>query len=155
MARNISRVRARAGTRSEGLEISVHVVAEDVARVDDAFKAIRRDVNARMRDVMQQVGERDALPAVRTEFATTSRRFADTLYVVRDRSGVFIGSRARGPLNRAVGWLDFGGKRERDHETRVGPYTIVHTLDQKRPAIDAAILEGLCREFEQAGFEVT
>lgn len=149
-SRNRSAVKATAGRA--GMDIQLHITVEGVGRTDADFKGIRRDVNGRMREVMQRVGQGKALPAARSAFP--SRKFAGTLYVQRERSGVFIGSRARGTLNRAVGWLDFGGRRPHDSDARVGPYTLVRTLDRLRPEIDAAILRELEHEFSRS-FEVT
>jgi hypothetical protein len=72
---------------------------------------------------------------------------AASLYTTRERSGVFIGSRLRGPKNRALGWVDFGGKRPRDAQTRAGTKVIWRTIDSKRALIDSRVLQELDREF--------
>lgn len=136
----------KAGTRDKsGPAIAVHARIEGAEKTSKEFRDARRQFNAAMRDVIEEAGERAVLPAIKANFP--SRRFADTLYVKRDRIGVFIGSRERGSLNRAVGWLDFGGKRPRDSVRRRGPYVIVRELDRRREYIDTAILVALMKTF--------
>jgi hypothetical protein len=72
---------------------------------------------------------------------------AASLKTYRERSGVFIGSRLRGPKNRALGWIDFGGKRPRDTSTSRGTKVILRTIDSKRALIDTRVLQELEREF--------
>lgn len=136
--------------RGRGPGIGVRVVVEGVERTELDFRLARRDANVRFRDAIQRAGERTVLPRVKADFP--SRRFADTLFIRRDRTTVFIGSRTRASLNRTVGWLDFGGRRARDSVRRRGPYVIVRTLDRERGAIDDAIREELPRVF--GGFDV-
>lgn len=140
---------ARGSSQQLYLDFDVTGVVETV----DDFRAVRRDINASLRDVMGRVGNAEALPLIQSRFP--GARFARSLYVKRDRAGVFIGSRLRGNLNRALGWLDFGGRRPRDSVRRDGPHVIVRSLDQLRPRIDAAVERELLAEFDRRGFEVT
>ena len=117
-----------------------------VEKTTAEFKAARRHFNSAMRDVIAAAGEQAVLPRIKT--ILPSRRFGASLYVKRDRTTVFIGSRMRGRLNRAVGWLDFGGRRTGDRSTRDGPHTIVNTLHSKRAVIDTAILAGVLKTFD-------
>jgi hypothetical protein len=112
------------------------------------FKAARRRFNAAMRTVMQQAGERSVLPLIKHKFARLTGRFANSLYVKRDRTTVFIGSRMRGGENRAVGWIDFGGRHPLHKRRRKGRYVIVDELNKRRPLIEEAILPGLNRTFD-------
>jgi hypothetical protein len=147
-----SSIKASAGGR--GL-ISVSVKIEGVEKTSDEFKAIRRDINMRMRDVMQRVGEHELLPMIRAGFPRLSTpkkgivagAMAGSLRIQRERSGVFVSSTLRGPKNRALGWVDFGGKRARDTQTRAGSKVIVRSLDAKRALIDSRVLQELEREF--------
>lgn len=138
-----------------GRLISVDVKIVGVDKTTAQFKAIRKDINAHIRDVMARVGELELLPTMRADFpqlTTPTKRsqvgmMAASLYVQRERSGVFIGSRLRGPKNRAMGWIDFGGQRPRDSFKRRGPHVMVKTLDSKRALIDSRVLQELEREF--------
>lgn len=130
--------------------IGVSIVVEGVERTERDFQLARRDANTRLRDAIQRAGERTVLPQVKADFP--SSRFADTLFVRRDRTTVFIGSRERGSRNRTVGWLDFGGRRPRDSVRRTGPYVIVRTLVRERDTIDDAIRDELPRVFH--GFDM-
>jgi hypothetical protein len=140
---------------AQGKLISVDVVIAGIDKTTAEFKAIRKDINSHIRDVMTRVGEQELLPTMRADFprlTTPTKKsqvgmMAASLYVQRERSGVFIGSRLRGPKNRALGWIDFGGKRPRDRAARQGPKVIVKTLDSKRALIDSRVLQELEREF--------
>lgn len=146
------RVNSSLGVSGRGRDpgLGVQVLVEGVSRTELDFKLARRDANTRFRDAIQRAGERTVLPKIQAEFP--SGRFADTLFVRRDRTTVFIGSRERGKLNRTVGWLDFGGRRPRDSVRRTGPYVIVRTLERERDVIDDALREELPRVFH--GFDV-
>jgi hypothetical protein len=145
------------GTQGAGqLGIRVHVRVEGLDRTEAEFKRISREVNGRMRDVMVRVGERKALPQIRARFPTLSEStdrglakgaMAGSLRVQRERSGVFISSRLRKAEDRALGWIDFGGKRPRDSGYRAGTKVIVTTLDRLRPTIDKDVLDELMHEF--------
>lgn len=137
--------------------ITVAIRIEGLQKTDAEFKRIRRDINGRIRDVMVQVGERELLPTIRSQFPRAASTtgglqpgaMAASFYVQRERSGVFIGSRLRGPLNRALGWIDFGGRRPRDTVIRTGPKVLMHTLDAKRALIDERVLQTLEHEFRE------
>lgn len=135
-----------AGSTTGGPAISVSVHIAGLERTSDEFKQARKDVNSKLRDALEKAGKREALPQIRSQFG--SRTFAATLKVFRDRTTVYVGSSARGSLNRAVGWWDFGGRRPRDSAARVGPHTIVSVLQDRRPLIDRAILEELMQVFD-------
>lgn len=137
--------RVSASGRGPGPAISVHARIEGVEKTSEEFRQARRQFNAAMRDVIVEAGEKAVLPAIKSEFP--SRQWAETLFVKRDRTTVFIGSRLRGALNRALGWLDFGGRRPKDSRRRRGPYVIVTQLDRRREYIDATILAGLMKTF--------
>jgi hypothetical protein len=134
-----------AGPRGAGPALVVRARIEGAERTSDVFKRARSRFSAAMRDIMVAAGEKAVLPAIKAKFP--SRRFGESLFVRRDRTTVFIGSRERGPLNRAVGWLDFGGRRPRDTKRRRGTYVIVRELDSKREYIDEVILAGLLQTF--------
>ncbi len=134
-----------AGSSGDGPAITVTARIEGVDKTSEEFRAARREFNTKMRDVIAAAGERSVLPAIKSRFP--SRRWAASLYVKRDRTTVFIGSRLRGRFNRALGWLDFGGKRRRDRRRRVGPRVIVTQLGARRRHIDEAILVGLLHTF--------
>jgi hypothetical protein len=123
----------------------VHARIEGLEKTSKEFREARRDFNKAMRNAIVKAGESAVLPAVKARFP--SRRFAQSLFIKRDRTTVFIGSRLRGTLNRAVGWLDFGGRRERDTVRRVGPHAIVEGLRQRRPLIDEAVLREVTATF--------
>lgn len=144
MARATGSLRA-SGRSGQAPAIAVQVRITGVERTSQAFKDARRNVNTQLRDAIETAGTRTVLPKIKANFP--SDRFAATLFVKRDRTTVFIGSRARGKLNRTVGWLDFGGRRPRDSVRRTGTYVIVETLDRERDAIDRAILQELPRVF--------
>lgn len=147
-----SRVKA---TASSGQRINVAFHVEGVDKTSDQFKEVRRDINRRMRDVMQRVGEREVLPTIVGAFPRRQGVMAGSLRVERERSGVFIGSRLRGDKNRALGWIDFGGQRPRDSQRRVGPKVIVRTLDSKRRLIDDRVMAGVIAEFRQEGLDAS
>ena len=133
-----------AGARG-GKSLSVNITIEGVDKTSDEFKRARRDFNSQIRDVMVRVGTSEILPAMTPGLPGWAK-----MYVLRERSGVFFGSRTRGPMNRALGWLDFGGKRPMDSQRRTGPKVIVKTLDRKRARIDEATLEALMDAFPDA-----
>jgi hypothetical protein len=147
-----SRVKAT-GTSPDQL-INFRFRIDGVEKNSEAFKAVKRDINRRMRDVMIRVGERDVLPDVRAQFPVRTGAMAASLKIERERSGVFVGSRLRTARNRALGWIDFGGKRPRDSMFRRGPHIIVRTLDAKRTLIDQRVFDGVLDEFKSKGFEV-
>ncbi len=131
----------KTGTRS-GRSIDVRIVVEDAA--SEELRQARRQFNSAIKQVMIKVGERTVLPDMRSQLPG---RWGDRLYVQRERSGVFVGSRHRGAMNRAFGWYDFGGKRPLDSGRRTGPKVLVKTLDKHRDRIDDLVLEGLMDEF--------
>lgn len=140
------------GTRG-GRMIDVNIRVEGVDKTSDEFKQARREFNTRIRNVMQKVGERRVLPTLRSELPAAFGGKDTGLFVQRERSGVFIGSRLRGNLNRALGWWDFGGKRPLDSARRTGPKVLVKTLDRKRDEIDDAILDELDKAFNPLDFD--
>lgn len=162
MAGQIPHTRKSGGRVSVGggrgdLLLNVRFKIEGVERTSDEFKRIRRDINGRVRDTMVRVGERDLLPPIRREFprlrATTSRgltagKMGDSLAIQRERSGVFVYSRLRTAENRALGWIDFGGRRRRDTVTRRGPKVILTNVDARRDLIDKRVLEAVMDEFK-------
>jgi hypothetical protein len=122
---------------------------EGVDRTSAEFKQARREFNNRIRDVMVTVGNQTVLPDMRREMTgEIGERWADSLFVQRERSGVFIGSRQRGKMNRALGWLDFGGRRPMDSQIRRGPHVMVRALARHQDSIDDAVLHGLMRAFD-------
>lgn len=142
------------GSRGRPL-FAVNVQVDGVRKTDKAFKDVRRDVNKVMRDAQEQVGKRSVLPTVQARMRTVAGDWADTLYIKRDRVDVFIGSRLKGAENRAIGWLDFGGQRDRDHTRRAGPHVLARTLEQKQPEIRDQIKDAVLDRFKAEGFEVT
>jgi hypothetical protein len=133
-----SKVSAGGGGRS----LSVDIEVEGVEKTSQEFREARSKVNAKIRDVMQKVGQHEVLPIMASGLPGWAK-----MYVLRERSGVFFGSRARGEMNRALGWWDFGGKRPMDHGRRTGPHVIVKALDRKRDRIDEATLKALMDAF--------
>lgn len=137
MARK-SNIKSTTGSGGQGFQVTATITGAE--KTSDEFKQIRRTINGKLRDAMVMAGEHSVLPAIKSGLPT---RWGGTIYVRRDRGGVFIGSRLKGSMNRALGWYDFGGKRPRDSQTRRGPHVIVSRLDSERPAIDRAILRAL------------
>lgn len=121
---------------------------EGVEKTSQEFKDARRQFNTKMRDVIQAAGETSVLPIIKLRFKRKSGRFADSLFVRRDRTTVFIGSKMRGGENRAVGWVDFGGRHPLFTRRRKGLYVIVRTLEERQALITEAILLGLTRTFD-------
>lgn len=140
---------ARGGSISTGNRggpaYKVEVRIEGLERTSDEFKQARKQVNSRLRDAWVRVGERTVLPDVK---AGMPDRWSSTLYVKRDRAGVFIGARLRGSMNRALGWWDFGGKRPNDHSRRVGPRVIVEALGRRSRDIEHEGLVEVMRAFD-------
>lgn len=135
------------GTRGgRGIDVSIRI--EGLDKTSDEFKQARRQFNSAIRDVMNRVGEREVLPTVRSGLPATFGGKDTAMFVQRERSGVFIGSKLRGNLNRALGYFDFGGKRPLDSQRRTGPKVIVKTLDRKRDRIDDAVLKELLDTFK-------
>lgn len=126
--------------------LTVRAEITGVARTSAEFRQARREFNTKMRDAIAAAGTKAVLPVIVARFP--SRTFGASLYVKRDRTTVFIGSRMRGTLNRAVGWLDFGGKRTRDRVHRVGPKVILNELHGRRHIIDHEILVALMQTFK-------
>lgn len=151
MARK-SRVKATGSSPEQIINFRFRI--DGVEKNSEAFKAVKRDINKRMRDVMVRVGERDVLPDVRAQFPVRTGAMASSLKIERERSGVFVGSRLRGQRNRALGWIDFGGRRPRDAQYRQGSKAIVRTLDAKRTLIDQRVLDGVLDEFRAKGMDV-
>jgi hypothetical protein len=162
--------RISAGTgRSGGEDFNVRIVVEGAEKTSDEFKQIRRTINGRLREAMVRAGERSVLPTIKRNFSQRQGygasvtgvqtgyvghglppgRMADSLFVKRDRTGVFIGSDLTGRLNRTLGWIDFGGRRPNDSARREGPHAIVRSLQGERPAIDRAIRAELDRAFSE------
>lgn len=138
--------------------INLDIKIEGLDRTTDEFKRIRREINGKIRDVMVQVGEKELLPHIRSGFPKLSTptdrglragAMAASFYVQRERSGVFIASRLRGAQNRALGWIDFGGKRPRDSARRAGTKVLLHNIDSKRALIDERVLHTLEQEFHE------
>lgn len=143
MAIKGGRISARAGS-NRAFDVEVRIIGAD--KTSDEFKQIRRTINMRLREAMVRAGERAVLPAIRADLP---ERWGSTLFVQRERSGVFIGSRLRGSMNRALGWFDFGGRRPNDTERRSGPHALVENLQAKRTYIDNAIEDELERAFSE------
>ena len=141
MARSGGRISARGGG-SRGINMAIRV--EGVERTSEEFKRARRGFNQDIRRVMVRVGEREVLPLIGSQLPD---RWSRDLFVQKERSGVFIGSRLRGKMNRTLGWFDFGGRRPMDSGRRFGPHVIVKTLDRKRERIDDAVLNALLDTF--------
>lgn len=139
------RLSTQGTTRGRGINVDIRV--EGLERTSDEFKQARRKFNGAIRDVMVRVGEREVLPAIRSGLPHAIAGKDTGMFVQRERSGVFIGSRLRGNLNRALGFWDFGGKRPLDHARRTGPKVIVRQLDTKRDRIDDAVLKELLDTF--------
>lgn len=131
-----------------GFSIDVQI---DYAKGSAEFKQARKEVNTRLRDAVMLAGTRSVLPEMRGRFPKRSGRMARSLYVKRDRQDVVIGSSLRGQMNRAVGWVDFGGRRPQDSRVRAGPHVIVGTLNRKQPQIQREALRGVMRAFD--GFD--
>lgn len=145
----------RSGVASGSPVANIRITVRGADRASDGFKQVRRRANTALRDAQQQVGERQVLPLVRARFASRlSSRWASTLYVKRDRLNVYLGSRLRGGENRGLGWLDFGGRRPRDHAARNGPHIITGTLHDKQPAIRASITDAILEQFARSGFDI-
>lgn len=138
-----------------GPVLSIGVRIEGVEKTTAEFKAVRRDINAAMRAAQEKVGKQHVLPIMTTRLAPVAGKWAGTLYVRRDRVDVFIGARLRGQLNRALGWLDFGGRRPRDAHVRKGPHVMVRTLQEQQPKIRGDIGDAVLDEFREKGFEVS
>lgn len=134
--------------REAGPPIVVRARIEGIEKTSAEFKAARRRFNATLRTVIQQAGERSVLPVIKMKFPKLTRRFANSLYVQRDRTTVFIGSKMRGAENRAVGWIDFGGRHPLFKRRREGAYVIVTELTKRRPLIEEQILLGLSKTFD-------
>lgn len=137
------------GSGGQAATFQLAVRIEGLEKTSSEFKEARRQVNVKLRDIMVRVGEREALPyLVSAMSAQIGGRWPGTLYVKKDRLGVMIASRARGGLNRALGWLDFGGRRPKDTRYRSGPHTMVTALDKRRRSIDDRILKELMQVFD-------
>lgn len=134
--------------RNAGPAFTVRAQIVGVEKTSKEFRDARLQFNAAMRTVIQEAGERAVLPAVRSRFPRLTSRFASSLYVKRDRTTVYIGSRMRGAENRALGWIDFGGKHPRHRRRRRGLYVIVTELHKRQPLIDQAILVGVMKTFD-------
>lgn len=141
-----------------GPGIRLDITLSGFERASDDLKQARRDANQRIRGAVETAGRMVVLPAIQHEFPKQGWRgvgehglpsgaMAASLYVRRDRSAVIIGSRLRGSLNRALGWIDFGGRRPNDSQRRSGPHVIVGRLDDQREHIDQAILKELLKAF--------
>lgn len=159
MAIKRGKIKARGASRgAEEQIISFNFRIEGVEKNSEAFKAVRKDINKRLRDVMVRVGEKEVLPEIKRELGSDT--FAAALKIHRERSGVFVGTKLRmkasggKPTDPALGWFDFGGQRPRDHFRREGPHTIVNVLDRKRALVDERVLEGVLDEFKSKGFDV-
>lgn len=132
---------------SGGAKFSFRVEVEGVERTSQEFRRANRDVQKRAREAMFKAGQRTVLPAMQQKLPGRWKN----LFVNKQSSGVFIGSRQRGPMNRALGWLDMGGKRPMDHGKRTGWKIIVTTLDAKREEIDTVAMQEVMKAF--SGFE--
>jgi hypothetical protein len=142
MALRGGKLSASTGRGGQAFQVDVRIMG--ATKTSDEFKQIRRSINARLREAMVTAGERSVLPSIKSGLPA---KWGETLFVKRDRGGVFIGSRLRGSMNRALGWFDFGGRRPNDTARRDGPHVIVRRLQGERPAIDRAISEALEHAF--------
>jgi hypothetical protein len=145
MASRGGKISTQGTARGRSIDLSIHIDGLD--RTSDEFKHARREMNMRIKEVMRRVGEREVLPDLRAGLPGAIGGKDIGMYVQRERSGVFIGSKLRGTLNRALGWWDFGGKRPMDFDRRTGPKVIFKTLDKKRDRIDDAVLDELLDAF--------
>jgi hypothetical protein len=155
--------KARTGTTGQSDQIiDFKFRIEGVERNSEAFKAIKRDINARMRETMVRVGERELLPTMRqkAEFPWV----ASALKINKERSGVFVGTTlpkmgtmsARGRVtDRALGYIDFGGRWHSKGPKREGNRAIIGTLEAKATLIDQRVLDGVLKEFSSKGFDVS
>lgn len=140
----MARISAGSGSR-RGIDVNIRIEGAD--KTSDEFKRARRQFNGAIRDVMVRVGTREVLPTVRSGLPHQFGGKDTGMFVQRERSGVFISSRLRGSLNRALGWWDFGGKRPLDSARRTGPKVLLKELDRKRDRIDDAVLAELLKTF--------
>lgn len=141
------------GTSRGGPVLDLDITISGLERTSDGFKRVRRDINTAMRDAQQKIGERTVLPLMRARLQPVAGRWAGTMYVKRDRTDVFIGSKLKRKENRALGWLDFGGQRDQDKSRRLGPHVIVRTLDEKQTQIRDQTRDAVLKEFRDAGFD--
>lgn len=153
----------RISTAGEGAgpAIRLQIRVEGIEKTSDEFKRIRTGINTAMRDAMARVGERQVVPVIKSGLprkdAGTSRglppgAMASSITVKRDRLDVVIRSTLPKDLDRALGWIDFGGKRQRDTKVRVGPHVIVGTLNAKAGAIEDELFDELRHQFRNLDF---
>lgn len=144
----------RVGASGEGggpaIRLQFRITGAD--KTSDDFKRIRKEINTALRNAMERVGQRTVVPAIKSGLprkdASTQRglppgAMASSIAVKRDRLDVVIKSTLSKDLDRALGWIDFGGKRQRDTTVRVGPHVIVGTLNAKSDAIEHGIYDEL------------
>lgn len=152
---------AQSGTTA-GPIVRLQIHVDGINRTTDEFKRIRRDINTALRDSMQRVGEATVVPAIKSAIPVKdpsitrglpSGAMAASIAVKRDRLDVVIQSKLPKRLDRALGWVDFGGKRPKDAKTRVGPHVIVSTLDAKAHDIDDAVFAEVSRQFHDFDFQ--
>lgn len=134
---------------SGGPSISVGIHIAGLEKTSQEFKDARKDMNARLRDAVERAGKREALPYITAKMRSEiGHRWASSMKVKRDRTTVFVSSSMRGQMNRALGWLNFGGKRPRDTQYRHGREVMVSTLQERRSQIDTVLLEELMKAFD-------
>jgi hypothetical protein len=145
----------------DGPAIRLQIKVEGVPRTSDEFKRIRRNINTALRDAMERVGQRTVLPVIKSSLpkkdpSVTSGlpvgAMASGIAIKRDRLDVVIKSTLPKQLDRALGWIDFGGKRPQDTKVRVGPHVIVSTLNAKSGAIEDEIYREIEHQFHNFDF---
>ena len=150
------------GGGSRDTLIDVRFKIEGLERTSAEFKAVRREINGRMRDTMVRVGERDLLPTIRQRIEFPW--MAAALKIQRERSGVFVGTSLPGvgtkankgrKTDRALGYLDFGGRWHSVGKSREGKRAILNTVDERRDLIDKRVLEAVLDEFSDKGFDTS
>lgn len=150
------------GGGSRDTLIDVRFKIEGLDRTSAEFKAVRREINGRMRDTMVRVGERDLLPTIRQRVAFPW--MAAALKIQRERSGVFVGTTLPGvgrktdkgrKTDRALGYLDFGGRWHSSGIKYDGKRAILGTVDERRDLIDKRVLEAVMDEFTDHGFDAS
>lgn len=151
------KISSGAGSRDQLIRFNFRV--EGLDRTSNEFKAVRRNINERIRDTMVRVGEKELLPDIHllwnARTAEDTGRLSTSLKIIRERSGVFVGSSLRlkgrrgGPNNRAVGLMEFGGLRSSDGVRFAGIHAITDVVDRKRGLIDRRVLEAVLDEFKK------
>lgn len=145
---------------STGPAIRLQIKVSGADKTSDEFRRIRGQINTSLRDAMERVGQRVVVPVIKSSLPRkdpSDQRglppgaMAASITVKRDRLDVVIKSTLPKAQDRALGWIDFGGKRQNDTKVRVGPHVIVGTLNAKSDAIEEGIYHELRTMFR--GFD--